>query len=108
MVSFFPGSLPSAGKTQPTPGFLILTETGGRCTKDTPTFLSALSPSSLTLGKKDEMTRDLVPRQVGQQHKQEAGKRLQGCDSTIPVKPAAAAGSHIRQQDLSVLGVSDG
>lgn len=53
------------------------------------------------LSNKNTVTRDLVPREGGRQHKQ----KLWSCDSSVPIKRAATAGSHTRQQDPSALGV---
>lgn len=53
------------------------------------------------LSNENTVTRDLVPREGGRQHKQ----KLWSCDSSVPIKHAATAGSHTRQQNPSALGV---
>lgn len=66
MVSFFYWKSPISKEHITCPWvLLILAETSGRCTKNTPTFLSALS----FLANENEMTRDLVPGEGQQRHK---------------------------------------
>ena len=80
MKSVFSGSLPSAGNTQTAPGVSSSSRKPVGDVQRTLLHSCQLSPSSLTFGNKNEMTRDLVPREGGSDTR---GRQGRDCKAAI-------------------------